>query len=114
IQLRQNRSQSFASPTLAPAPILVNAGCPTCYQAAADLPGRLTRRGVMRDGRVDGTSGGGAADDELRREVQDLHRALPPADALEQQLRGLGAQLVVREANRGKRRPQPVDERHVV
>src|SRR6478752_715843 len=28
-----NRSQSFASPTLAPRPILVNAGCPTCYQS---------------------------------------------------------------------------------
>src|SRR6266516_5693468 len=35
-------------------------------------------------------------------------------DSFQQQLRGFGADPIVREANRGQRRPQPVDERHVV
>jgi hypothetical protein len=56
----------------------------------------------------------GPADDELGREVENLHRPPGAADPLEQQLSRLGAQLVVREAHRRQRRPEPVDERHVV
>src|SRR5260370_6138856 len=56
----------------------------------------------------------GPADDKLRREIEDLYRAVAPVDPLEQQLSRLGAQLVVRKAHRGERRPEPVDERHVV
>jgi hypothetical protein len=56
----------------------------------------------------------GPADNELWREIENLDRTTAAVDPLEQQLSRLGAQLVVREAHRRKRRPEAVHERHVV
>jgi hypothetical protein len=54
------------------------------------------------------------ADDELWREIENLDRTPAAVDPLEQQLSRLGPELVMRKPHGGERRPEPVDERHVV
>src|SRR5215469_4423391 len=55
-----------------------------------------------------------APDDEFGCQVDDLYQVSRAVEALEQQPGRLGADLVVRERDRGERRPQHVDERHVI
>src|SRR5258708_5965091 len=55
-----------------------------------------------------------APDDKFGCQVDDLYQVGCAVQALEQELRSLGADLVVRERDRGERRPEHVDERHVI